>query len=512
MEEAKGTESKKIFCPFHIVAKSALCPVLYFPYQDIRGDSVMADLEKEYTDRENINIQESGQADRQANEILNKQANQFESKPEFQLPRNIRQIGQMQEDYRIYVEDYVTTYLNQLAAGITDKSAAVLLLGQSYAKEDKIYYFVRGAICGETEYETMKDNFFTDEAKEYYDTIRAHFFPGMEVVGWAIVKGELGRLSEEYIGRYILQEETWKNHLFMEIDKYNCVDRFYICGAPMRRACSGYYVYYDRNDEMQSYLLHWNEQRGKTSEQEEPDRASRHFREVMEERRSVEPVRGVYTGLYSVSLLVLIMFSVIAINSINNYDKLKGLEATLTDVSDYVETQLTKAGSTINITDAAEPAGGADNIILLPGSGEMTPALEPTPELTPEPTVESGPEVTPEPTTESTPEAMQEQMPEPTAESTPEATLEQTPEPTTESTPESTPEPTPGSTSASDQPTAGNVIPETLYTTYIVQRGDTLMAISRNYYGNATMVDEICDLNGIEDGDSIYFGQKILLP
>ena len=48
--------------------------------------------------------------------------------------------------------------------------------------------------------------------------------------------------------------------------------------------------------------------------------------------------------------------------------------------------------------------------------------------------------------------------------------------------------------------------------TYIIQSGDTLVGLSRRYYGDETHVQMICDYNHIENGDKIYIGQKILLP
>ena len=47
---------------------------------------------------------------------------------------------------------------------------------------------------------------------------------------------------------------------------------------------------------------------------------------------------------------------------------------------------------------------------------------------------------------------------------------------------------------------------------YTVKTGDTLSRISRQRYGTDTMVREICDANGLEDGDKIYAGQTIVLP
>lgn len=47
---------------------------------------------------------------------------------------------------------------------------------------------------------------------------------------------------------------------------------------------------------------------------------------------------------------------------------------------------------------------------------------------------------------------------------------------------------------------------------YVVKKGDSLAGIARKFYGNASMVWEICDINQIENPDQIHPGQNILLP
>ena len=48
--------------------------------------------------------------------------------------------------------------------------------------------------------------------------------------------------------------------------------------------------------------------------------------------------------------------------------------------------------------------------------------------------------------------------------------------------------------------------------TYTVKKGDTLETISREEYGDVTHVKAICEINGLEDGNLIFIGQKLLLP
>ena len=253
------------------------------------------------------------------------------------LPKNIRQIGQIQEDYRIYVEDYVTTYLNQVAGGIRDKAGVVLLLGESYEEDGKTFYFVRGAIASEDEYEIGKDELFPQTCWRYFHERRQDYFSQMQVVGWALIKGELGNLSEEYISERILQDGEWKGLLFLEIDRYNCIDRFYVCGAPLRRACSGYYIFYDKNVEMQNYLITWNEQKGKKPNQAQEEIPVKHFREVMRDKKKEE--NGM-KGSTLVAACAVIALAVFTISSLNRYGKLKGFDDFIGDIGAFVEEKL----------------------------------------------------------------------------------------------------------------------------------------------------------------------------
>ena len=47
---------------------------------------------------------------------------------------------------------------------------------------------------------------------------------------------------------------------------------------------------------------------------------------------------------------------------------------------------------------------------------------------------------------------------------------------------------------------------------YQVQKGDSLIAISRRFYGTDEKVIEICRLNNLEENQVIYPGQMIVLP
>ncbi len=47
---------------------------------------------------------------------------------------------------------------------------------------------------------------------------------------------------------------------------------------------------------------------------------------------------------------------------------------------------------------------------------------------------------------------------------------------------------------------------------YEIEKGDTLYGISKKIYGDTSKVEQICALNEISDPDNINYGQKIILP
>ena len=433
------------------------------------------------------------------------------------LPKNIRQIGQIQEDYRIYVEDYVTTYLNQVAGGIRDKAGVVLLLGESYEEDGKTFYFIRGAIASEDEYEIGKDELFPQTCWRYFHERRQDYFAPMQVVGWALIKGELGTLSEEYISERFLQDGEWKGLLFLEIDRYNCIDRFYVCGAPLRRACSGYYIFYDKNIEMQNYLITWNEQKGKQSNQAQEEIPVRHFREVMRDKKKEESGMKGSTLIAACAVIALAVFT---ISSLNRYGKLKGFDDFVGDIGAFVEEKLSGVGQNIEVIDGNEDKPEGQDADEEPGTDIGQDISEGTSADNEQAASDSASADSEQATLNGDGADKEQTGSDGTSTDNEQAVSDGTSTDNEQASSESVVDNTTGVDSPSGstndneiQETTGDAItPERGYTVYIIQPGDTLFDISRRYYGDVHMVDKICELNQIVNGDSIYFGQKILLP
>ena len=65
---------------------------------------------------------------------------------EKQFPKNVRQIGNVCDEPKIYVEDYVDTYLNQLRQKALDNPAGAVLMGERHEQEGQEVVYILGAL------------------------------------------------------------------------------------------------------------------------------------------------------------------------------------------------------------------------------------------------------------------------------------------------------------------------------------------------------------------------------
>ena len=68
----------------------------------------------------------------------------------FQLPRNVRQIGTTDQNYRVYMEDYVYTFLGRAAASGENKEEEerhlAVFMGETKWDAGTCCLFIRGAV------------------------------------------------------------------------------------------------------------------------------------------------------------------------------------------------------------------------------------------------------------------------------------------------------------------------------------------------------------------------------
>ena len=175
----------------------------------------------------------------------------------FDTPARVKQMGGMESSIKIFMEDYVYTYLYQYGRSGGGKEKLAALIGRHYVVNGQETVIISGAIQGKG---TMQENGverFTDATWEYIGGQMQKYFNGLSIVGWVHCQPGFGAFlmaKDEGFHREYFREK-WQ--VLFVVDTVDKLDTFYICneeGTGLRQA-KGYFVYFDRNREMQEYML-----------------------------------------------------------------------------------------------------------------------------------------------------------------------------------------------------------------------------------------------------------------
>lgn len=385
----------------------------------------------------------------------------------FCVPRNIRQVGQPSSDCKIYVEDYVYGYLAKNWKETESKGSLAILLGKSNWKDGIFYIFLKSAIVVESldvtgEYISIKDETWGkiyEEMKEY--------FPGQEVIGWYLSLPGVGMKITDMIKRIHLTHFGGNDKVLYLADPEEQDNAFFIYRNGRMEKQDGYYVFYEKNEPMQEYILEKNPKESVDYTGKPQDRAVNDFRKIIarkrEEKESKHSNRafGLLTTGVAVAAVVLgvlwVQKTPFGINllkrdsdeRIMNETIIESVQSDTDEVAENVISDVSQESLDDTISDSMQES--LDNIVQ-------------------------------DTVSEITSDILQDDQ------SIEDASSDLPPEQSTE-------------TSAALS-----------YTEYTIRQGDTLSGISIRYYGDMTHVAEICKINDMLEEDTIYPGQKILLP
>lgn len=399
-----------------------------------------------------------------------------------ELPKNITQIGETNQYCKIYVEDYVFSYIKQLNQYAQDKNIAVALYGTRKEEAGITYLFVFG---------TCKLNFLQRESRHLSQAVlqeadkqRKKHFPAYDFLGYRMLNGEMVE------GFYIYEQET--------------------C-----RYIEGYARFYEKNDQMLAFMLEERKEEAKPEEvnQEKYDEIRKRQEErrasaerggqafgflgkrasagrggqafgflekrasapaSAERRRTVQNIN--FARMKLATAAVFLLLGIVGLTIMSSGESMEDLR--------LATRQLLDSFGDKKLPDAVEAVGSAQAGTIV-AEDKLTNAI-----LKENEAAGMKPIETIQPTAQ------------PTAPPTPAPTAVPTSAPTPAPTEAPTPAPTAPPTPA---PTAAPV-------SYTIKKGDTLIGICIKKYGSDSRVAEICELNHIVNPDKIKVGDKILLP
>ena len=390
-----------------------------------------------------------------------------ETEKEWKLPKNTRQIGEEIGEKKLYVEDYVVTYLNRLA---NEKDVArAILIGTVREQNLYPYIFIDGAV-------EVEDYHMDEKQREEFEKKIEMEFGIRKIMGWFLSSKEGPVIYNQEVLDTYRQYFAEENQVLLVSDPLEEELNAFFMEDDMLTEQPGYQIYYEKNLPMQNRLIEKNIGKSREKGAENKDDAIHRFRELVKlkktEKETEEEKKNGWLSYIASGFLVMTILA-LGVTIIYSYDRMKQVEQSLAILSNHVDSQKEY------VTDQPESAEEVISHIKDVTEETETVSLE---DITVEEETFAG--------TTFWNQTEQEKT-----------------EPETEAVSEKE---TAAETESQDaQNTIGNV---TARASYTVKMGDTLAGISQMYYGTTEKVQEICSLNGITDEDPILPGQKILLP
>lgn len=171
-----------------------------------------------------------------------------------ELPRNYRQIGEPGAK-KIYMEDYVYTYLNKLAQPENLYARGAILFGKIYKTSIGKCMFISGAAACQNFELDLDETVFSEESWAEIYRIRERFFPELEICGWFLSRMGFSIDLNDKIIRIHMDNFSGENKILYMIDALENEDAFYQFENYSLRKQRGYYIYYETNQEMKNYML-----------------------------------------------------------------------------------------------------------------------------------------------------------------------------------------------------------------------------------------------------------------
>ena len=387
------------------------------------------------------------------------------------LPRNYRQIGEPGAK-KIYVEDYVYTYLNKLAQPDNLYARGAILFGKMYTTSIGKCMFISGAAACQNFELDLEETIFSEESWADIYRIRDSFFPDLEICGWFLSRMGFSVDLNDKIIRIHMDNFSGENKVLYMIDALENEDAFYQFENYSLKKQRGYYIYYETNQEMKNYMLAEGEmgrmpERGRSSDTIKRDTAVvKNYKKVLKKKKKLHKKSAFQNPAYIAGGLVAAMVLVYGIHSAVQFQNSQKMQSVFSqqEVTDAV----------IDSTGTTAIADTGDKAVTKQFGQEKSSS-------------EDSSSASDASNTENTSAAVSQ----------------------------SSTQQGEGVDSSTEQTSATEESKETWNSIggyYTVKRGDTLAGISKKMYQSYNYIEMIAEANGIENVDEIYPGQILEIP
>lgn len=384
-----------------------------------------------------------------------------------EFPKNVRQIGVPLPGQKIYLEDYVITYLKQSFVH-AQEPIVVLLLGKNGEEKAEKAAFIYGAMVLEEEGVLERGGISKEIWDQVYEKIR-HNFPEAQVLGWACgvpmwsgnVDGQVRKLQKA--------EFPKENSTLFLWDLSEKEEKIFLWQRNMLKEMSGYYVYFEKNPQMQNFMLD-DSKEPESIDGDYEDTVTVSMRHVIEEKEERKKNLQLLAYCGAVAAGIALLFGVHTM--LDSTARIQKMEQTVDTLTEYVGKQQE------DVAAMSRQAEGTVQQIPFQTAESVTETPEPS----------SAGDRSKRKTTEQIPQSQKkyQKMSRSSGEKK--------------------------SSGETDVKKAERTSSRTEKQSYIVRKGDTLSQIVWKQYHDLSYEKKVKKANGLKDADAIYEGQCLVLP
>lgn len=451
-----------------------------------------------------------------------------------ELPKNLIQMGKPDRTHKIFVEDYIISYIKEWNRESDGQPAGIALYGQVYKENNYKYYFMYGA--SRIEGLDRRGPYLSQSDREEINNVGNRYFEEYSFLGWCIVREELpetifldtrGKAIEVNGYACFFEKNESMLNFMLEMDERGkrcarqaennsenaVMDNSWADASPAAQdgqadgqtettAFQGEYGGNYRSLPLENRIAAAKKASDKNAASEKTASYKKKNRQMI---KHLERMKIAAAAMFTV-------LCVIGITTINDPDKIEEMQVAARQViTDLTQQKIPDAGDDTALTvNGSAYSAGSDDTALTDGTTHTTgfgdgsaagTAINGSATAGTTVAATGGNTATANDNTTAT-----------NATGTSGTTTGNSADgmPWSDVTP---PDAFPtGTTTGTTTETTGTTQTATQPTSYTIMRGDTLNAICRRKYGDLGMVKQVCELNGIKNPNNIEVGQTILLP
>lgn len=265
--------------------------------------------------------------------IYNEEEDVTTEERKFEEPKNVKQIGDPKDYKKIYIEDYVHTFLQQYSREERSGVKAAVLFGKSGRSQGKRYLYVKSALPVEEISEKQGKYCFTDNVWGSIYRQCEVYFPGQEIVGWFLANPGFP------VEKTAAIEETQRTYfsgadkVFFMMEPVEGESGFFCFDGNRFARQSGYYIYYEKNEPMQNYLIEKNRKIKRDTNAEKQDMVMANFRNILKEKhaRNEKRKRKALSAVRKAAVFLLLLMAGVLLK--DQADKIQLMEQQLNSLS-----------------------------------------------------------------------------------------------------------------------------------------------------------------------------------